>query len=466
MSATRFGARWRRRGGATSRATMTMADQCVASASNFAVGVVVARLSGPAGLGAFALAYTCWALLTALHRSLITDPMAILGDMRREDRDDFVRRGCAADVTLGAMAACIFAAVGTAFLIVGQLSFGEGLLAVAPWLIFLDLQDYWRWIGFMQGTPKKSLMNDIVFNTVQALAFLAVVLTGQHSVFAVVSAWGLGAAVAALYGFWQFSARPSLRGGVALLRLRWPISRWLAGERTAGWGGSQLYLIVTAALLGPAAYGGLKAAQALVAGPTSVVINAGGSFGLPEASRQLAERGWTGMARVSRLVTGAGVLVATACCIAVLVAAPTLLRLLYGPEFVVYAPSLRIFAISLVIAAFSIRPVLNLTTLSRVRPLFMVQLGRLVFSVAAVRVLVTFYGVTGAAMADLLTGALTLAALLVVQSSVHRSLEETQGRPALRFLEMMRRRFTRNAKLLVVLPPDRSSSAASPPSGS
>jgi O-antigen/teichoic acid export membrane protein len=445
---------------------MTMADQCVASASNFAVGVVVARLSGPAGLGAFALAYTCWALLTALHRSLITDPMAILGDMRREDRDEFVRRGCAADVTLGAMAACIFAAVGTAFLTVGQLGFGEGLLAVAPWLVFLDLQDYWRWIGFMQGNPKKSLMNDLVFNTVQALAFLAVFLTGQHSVFAVVSAWGVGAAVAALYGFWQFSERPSLRGGVAFLRLRWPISRWLASERTASWGATQLYLIVTAALLGPAAFGGLKAAQALVAGPTSVVVNAGGSFGLPEASRQLAERGWAGMARVCRLVTGAGVLVATACCIAVLVAAPTLLRLLYGPEFVVYAPSARVFAVSLVVAAFCVGPVLTLTTTRRVRPLFMVQLGRLVFSVAAVRVLVTFYGVTGAAMADLLTGALTLAAMLVLQASVRRSVEETQGRPAVQLLGAVRRRLMRNANLLLVLPPDRSSSSPSPPSDS
>ena len=74
MSATRFGARWRLRGGAATRATTTMVDQCVASASNFAVGIVVARISGPAGLGAFALAYAVWILLTMIHRSLITDP--------------------------------------------------------------------------------------------------------------------------------------------------------------------------------------------------------------------------------------------------------------------------------------------------------------------------------------------------------------------------------------------------------
>ena len=51
---------------AATRATTTMVDQCVASASNFVVGIVVARISGPAGLGAFALAYTVWILLTMI----------------------------------------------------------------------------------------------------------------------------------------------------------------------------------------------------------------------------------------------------------------------------------------------------------------------------------------------------------------------------------------------------------------
>ncbi len=466
MSTTRFGPRWRLRGGAATRATTTMVDQCVASASNFAVGVIVARISGPAGLGAFALAYTCWILLTTIHRSLITDPMAIFGDMRGEERDQLVRRGFAAEVTLGVTAACIFAAVGTVFLCVGQVTFGVGMLAVAPWIVVLDLQDYWRWIGFMQGNPKKSLANDLVFNAVQGLAFGAVFLAGLHSVFAVVSAWGLGAAVAALYGLRQFSVRPSLRGGVTLLRSRWPTSRWLASERSASWGASQLYLILAGALLGPAALGGLKAAQALVIGPTVVVINAGGSFGLPEASRQLEERGWTGMARVARYVTGAGVLAASVCGIVVLVAAPALLKLLYGPAFVAYAPSARVFAVSMVISAFGVGPVLTLTTTRRVRSLFVVQLGRLAFSVAAVCVLANAYGVTGAAMADVLTGVLTLAAVLLLQSSVRRSVEEPQSGASTPLVGTVRRRLVRNAEFLLMLSPARSSSEWSPPSES
>ena len=471
MSATRLGARLTLRGGAAARPTTTMVDQCLASGSNFAVGIVVARVGGPAGLGAFALAYTVWILVTLIYRALITAPMMILGDTRRDDRDEFVRLGFAASVILSLMAACIITAVGTALLVVGQHTFGVALLSVAPWILMLNLQDYWRQVGFMEGNPRKSLMNDLVFNAVQAAAFVVVFLVGLHSVFAVVSAWGFGAAVAAVYGFRQFSVHPSIHGAGAFLWSRWPMSRWLVSERTAGWAASQLYLILAGALLGPTALGGLKASQALVSGPTSVVVNAGGSFGLPEASRQLDEHGWKGMARVSRFVTGSGVLVAGACCVAILLAAPTLLRVLYGPEFVVYAPSLRIFAVSAVFGALGVGPVLKLTTTLRVRPLFVLQLGGLAFSVAAVRVLVIYYGVTGAAMAALLTSIFLYVVSLVLVSSARRSVEETQGRPvdetqgrpAARFFEIVRGRISRNAKLVFVLPQERSSSACSPP---
>jgi len=448
MSTARFRTRWPRRGSAASRATMTMADQCVASASNFAVGIIVARISGPSGLGAFALAYTVWILLTTLHRALITDPMAIMGDMRGDEKEEFVRRGYAADITLGLMAAGIIAAVGSGLLVVGQDTFGVGLLSVAPWVIMLDLQDYWRFIGFMQGNPKKSLVNDLLFNAVQALAFGIVLIAGLHSVFAVIAAWGLGATAAALYGLRQFSVRPSLRGGSAFLWSRWPISQWLASERVASWGASQLYLILAGVMLGPAALGGLKAAQGLVAGPTTLVINAGGSFGLPEATKHLAEGSWAGMMRVTRLVTGAGVAASVACGVVVFLAAPELLKLLYGPEFVKFAPCARLFAISVVLSAFNVGPIITLTAARRVRPLFFLQLGKLAFGIAAVTVLAAAYGVTGAAGAYVLTVALATIAIVPLQSWTRRSLEGPTSRSA---TDVVRSRLVRNTRLLLAL---------------
>ena len=414
---------------AARRASVTMTDQCFASGTNFVVGVAVARLAGPAGLGAFALAYAGWILLTNLHRSLITDPMAITQDARAEEAAARLRYGFGAEVFLGLGATVVFALLGVVLLVSGQPTFGQGMLAVAPWLVLLDLQDYWRWIGFMQGRPGKALANDVVFAVAQAIAFGVVYLTHVHSVFAVVSAWGIGATAGGLYGLVQFSVRPSLKGGYALLRERWHMSKWLAGSSVTNWGAGQLYLIVAGAILGAPALGGLKSAQALVTGPSSVVIHAGGSFGLPEASRALADKGWAGLRRVSWWISGAGLLSVGVFGVVVLFWGGTLLRVIYGPAFAHFEPAARLLAVAFVISAFGLGPILVLKATKHTRWLFNVQAITLAVSIPAVAVLAVVDGVTGAAASVLFSTAAGQTALMFYQRAARRGLEASGSVP-------------------------------------
>ncbi len=411
------------------RAGITMLDQCVASGSNFVVGVAVARIAGAAGLGAFSLAYACWILMNTVHRSLITDPMAISNDVRREEAATTLQRGFAAEIVLGAAATVVFAAVGASLYFLGQRAFGIALLAMAPWVAFLDLQDYWRWIGFMHGTPGKSLLNDTVFDCAQAAAFVAVFASGSQSVFAVVSAWGFAALVGSIYGLRQFSVRPSLRGGVSLLRDRWHMSKWLAGSSIVNWGSSQLYLIVVAGILGPAALGGFKAAQNLVSGPTSVVIHAGGSFGLPEAARALEDRGWHGLRRVSWLISGAGLLSIGVFGTIVLFAGGTLLRLFYGRGFAQYEPAAQLFALSFVIGAFGLGPILVLKATKQTRSVMKLQVMTLIVTPPVVAVFAIAWGVTGAAAGLLVASAVSLGVLLYYQRSARRIAQSARSEP-------------------------------------
>ena len=71
-----------------------------------------------------------------------------------------------------------------------------------------------------------------------------------------------------------------------------------------GWGASQASVLLAGFILGPAGLGALRAAQTLVQGPALVLIQAGGSVGLPEASRALADRGWEGLRRVAHRLGG------------------------------------------------------------------------------------------------------------------------------------------------------------------
>jgi O-antigen/teichoic acid export membrane protein len=420
------------------RAALTLADQCLSSVSNFAVGVVVARLSGPAGLGVFSLAYASWLLLASIHRSLITDPMAIEGDARHPDNRLGIRRGAASELILGTIAAVGFAVVGGILIGVGQRTFGMAMLAVAPWLIVLLLQDYWRWVGFMTAQPMKSLVNDILFDVVEAVAFSLVLVSGLRGPAIILAAWGAGALVGALYGFVQFrllghlGPRRSLRDGLrtaaepiaegwALLRRHWGISRWIVANSLMNWGASQAYVFIAGFILGPAGLGGLKAAQTLVTGPSMVLIQAGGSIGLPEASKAYAERGWPGLFKVSRLVTAASVASVATGTIVIALFGHQLLSMVYGPKFAHLQTAAVLFGIAQTVSVAGLGCILVLKATRNTRSLLWTVAVALVASVVGVTVLTSAYGVNGAAIAAIVTATIGVVGIRWFQHRAYRA---------------------------------------------
>ncbi len=277
------------------------------------------------------------------------------------------------------------------------------MLYLAPWLPLLLVQDYWRCVSFMAQQPGRALANDTVFNCVQGAAFAAIFVAHLHSVAAVVTAWGLGGAAGAIFGLAQYRVIPTLRGGLPLLRSRLAMSKWLAATSLTGWGSTQAYVYVAGAILGPAGLGGLKAAQTLVAGPAGVLIQAGGSIGLPEASKAHAERGWAGLVKVSRVVTGAGVMSFAAGALVVMVWGRTLLSRVYGPQFAHLHTVAVLIAIAYIFTGLSVGPVLVLKQTRNAHRIFYTQIATLAVSLTSVAVLSIRFGVTGAATATIAT---------------------------------------------------------------
>ncbi|MGH9088887.1 MAG: hypothetical protein ACRDYZ_12395 [Acidimicrobiales bacterium] len=380
------------------RFVLTTLDQGIASLSNFGVGVAVARIGGIAALGAYSLAYIVWLVLADVHRSVVTDPMAIENDLRGGgDVARSIRLGLAAELGLGAALGAALALVGLVLWLTGQQLYGTAFLALAPWLPFLLAQDYWRWVAFMRATPGHALANDLVFDAVQAAAFAALFFVGLHSSVLAIAAWGSGAVAGAGFGLWQHSIRPAWRGGFDLIRRRWRMSRWILAGAVTTWGGSNLYVVLTGVFLGPAGIGGLRAAISLVSGPSLVLVQAGGSVGLPEASKALQERGWPGLRRVQRVVTVAGMASVGAIGLVVLLFGHRLLVALYGPGFGHFAAAADLQAFGVLAGTVSLGAVLSLKTTRRTGNLFWSSGLSLVVSVVAVVVLVPLFGVEGAA---------------------------------------------------------------------
>jgi O-antigen/teichoic acid export membrane protein len=355
--------------------------------------------------------------------------MAIENDVWHSDRASRLRSGLAAEITLSVAAALIFLLAGLALLLAGQHAFGIGLVAIAPWLPFLVIQDYWRWLGFMHNLPGKALANDTLFNIVQASCFLAMYLARSHSIVLAVGSWGAGATVGAIFGLWQFSVRPAINSGFTLLRSRWHMSKWLAGQSVTAWGSSQASILVAAFILTPVGLGGLRAAQTLVTGPTFVLIMAGGSVGLPEASKALAERGWRGLRRVAWGVSAAAMASIGLVSGFVFFMGSTLLRVIYGPAFAQYWPSADLFAVSLLLAGLGIGPILILKVSRRTRRLFAVQAIGSVVSVCAVVSFALLFGVTGVAAAGVITAAVTVVLLLRYGGQARKAMIESDLEP-------------------------------------
>ncbi len=395
------------------RIGLTGLDQGVSSLSNFAVGVAVARVAGVAALGEYSLAYAAWLIVAATHRSLITDPMAIENDVNKPDAAFHMRAGLAAELVLGMASAALFGIVGFILLAAGQHAFGIVFVAFAPWQPFLVAQDYWRWVAFMKAKPGKALSNDAIFDIFQAAVFVLLVVAGDRSSVLAIVAWGVGAIVAALFGLWQFSVRPTLRGGMKRMRVRWGLSKWLLAGSTAASGSTQAGTILVAALLGPAGTGGFRAASTLVSGPTNVLVQAGGSIGLPEAARGLRDRGWPGLRRVERLITVGGVASVGPIVVIVLIFSKQLMGIIYGDKFTSYASIADIVAISLLVSAFRLGAILALKTTKQTRLIYHTTIVALVSSLGLTALLASLYGVIGAAWA-----ALGSAVIVTVQTLV------------------------------------------------
>lgn len=389
------------------RGAVTLVDQGLSSISNFAVTVVVARLTGAAGLGVFSLAYAGWQVLSALHRALVTDPMTISGDIHDADVQRGIKRGFAAEVLLGLGAALVTAAIGLALVVSVGDGYGDAMLLVAPWLPVLLLQDYWRWIGFMGRRPGRALANDVVFNCVQGACFAALFVFDVHSMAAVIASWGLGAAVGACYGLRQFRVGPGRSGGWVLLRERWHFSKWLAGDTLLNSVATQSNIVIAGVILGPAGLGGLRAARTLVNGPSGVLMQAGGSLGLPEAAIAYQKHGWRGLQRVSWVVNGVSTLAMGSCVVVMAVWGATLLSLVYGPSFAHLQTAAVLIGIGFTLAALEMGPLLVLKVTKRTLWILHLQVVNLVASVASMVGLSIAFGVDGAAGSTIVRNAVS-----------------------------------------------------------
>jgi O-antigen/teichoic acid export membrane protein len=186
-----------------------IADQALSSITNFAIGIVIARLFGTQALGAFALAFTTYAVGLNISRGLASDPLVVRyagGEPAASRRAITEATGTALVVgTLCGIACVLFGA-----LLGKTLGSSLGPVFVALGIVFpgLLVQDAWRFAFFTSGRNGQAFLNDLVWTAAQLVAFALLIPVGTTGIAVLVLAWGGAASVAAVVGALQADLWP------------------------------------------------------------------------------------------------------------------------------------------------------------------------------------------------------------------------------------------------------------------
>ncbi len=400
MTGQVFPAQERRIGGGGRGAVLTLADQIVSSASNFIVGILIARAGGADALGAFGIAFLVWLIVLGANRALVTEPMIVGGSMDSGNAE--LQEGLLASLLLAVGGAGLLVVAGS---VMGVAGLNPGAaFALAPWIPSLLVQDYCRSMAFRLQRPDRALINDVVFAVVQGTATLGLFLFHVGSVSAFIASWGIGATGGALVGLRQAHIRVTGCGGTAHLRALWPRSRWFLAEFGTAFAANHGYLLLLPVLLGTAGFGVYRAGASLI-GPVVVIFIAGGNVGLPQSVRQLRQGGIPGFAAYTTRLTSAVVALTVLYCGIMAIFAVPILRLTYGEKFTGGAVITQLTGADYVITAFGFGFGVAMKAAGQMGKLWVTRAVSAAVAITGVIVLANSFGLTGAGFAAVAAGA-------------------------------------------------------------
>ena len=277
---------WRLVRQASRRLSWGVADQVLATLTNFILSIYVARTLGAAEFGAFSLAYVTYGFAINASRGLSIEPLLVRFSGMHLPTWKRATAGSTGTALLVGLAA------GTCALVAGALvggATGLAFLALGLTLPGLLLQDSWRYSFFALGRGYHAFINDLVWAVVQIPALILLKMTGHANVFWFVLAWGLAGGVGAAIAPLQARVMPSLTGATKWLWQHRDLGPRYLAENTGSNAADMLRSYIVTLILGLYAVGYIQAANLLM-GPFKIIF-----FGLtlilwPEAARLLRRR--------------------------------------------------------------------------------------------------------------------------------------------------------------------------------
>ena len=382
--------------------TMACLDQAVVSATNFLPLFLIARISGPAEAGAFALAWSLVALTLAAQEALVTRPYAV-----RIGRRPASRTATFDAVILSAVIAAVLAvglAGGLSALLQAESAYAPVALAILMAVPAMLVRELGRRHALAQERVGQALLLDVVVAVVMLSALLGVTVAGALSAVTALSAVAAANAAAGLLWLWRVrqQLRTRARGLQSSAAYSWKLGRWLlVGQVALQVQGYGTYWLI-ASVSGPAATGLFAACLSIISLSNPVVFGVANIL-TPACIRAMRTDGRAGLIRQSaRHAIGIGLFMSAFLAV-VFWGGEWIMEMLYPrPEYRGQSVILSMLAVAALAAAVGVPASMALASVERVRPVAFVMSVTAVATMLLVGAMSLVWGLWGAAVGVLI----------------------------------------------------------------
>ena len=383
---------------------LVLVDQAIVSGGNFVLGVLLARYLGLASFGEYTLLWMGVLFALNLHQAYMTQPLMSLFAGKKEDAQPaYIRSLFVLQMGISMLLAGLAA---VAFIIFKIIEMPEGWLACLPLTGLLAavylLQDFLRKLFFVKQYFRQPLVMDLIL-----YGLLSGALYGLHHLDVIT----LGLAIVGMLSACFISSMAGLIFAHAkkltpdFIKIDWiethktakehyHYSFWLLGTSLVQWFSGNFFLIAAAGALGTVALGALRMAQNMV-GLCHVLFLAMENIIPAEAARHFFTFGEKAMFAYLKRVALFGGAVVLAMLGALTLAAPWLIRLLYGGEYLPYGWLVAAYSGLYVFVYIGFPMRFALRTLQTTSPIFIAYCLSAAVSVLLAFPLVRAWGMTG-----------------------------------------------------------------------
>jgi O-antigen/teichoic acid export membrane protein len=393
------------------RGILTLADQAVSSGSNFLTGVIIGRALSKEDFGLYLLGFSIILFVITVQNSVILSPYTVYSP-RFADQEKLRYNGSALIHQLVFSWIAMISLVLVGILLssgLGPLGLSTIVLILAQVISLILLREYIRQLCFANLRMTTALILDSFAGTIQVLGLLLLSQTGMLTIGRVY--WILGVAcgipaISLIVLSWK-NFTLSMPRAISDFSHNWSLGKWNLASAISSTASAELYPWFLAGFYDTAVTGGLAACRGLIFMTNPFLMGMTNYLG-SKTAHAFAQGGRRG---VNQIVLESSIVIFVPMAfflMIVLFVGSKLLVFIYGSKYVGYGQVVSLFALSQLIASIAIPISCGLMAIERPDIIFKGHLLGVASTLLIGIPLVRTHGITGTAIAMVITTIITV----------------------------------------------------------